>query len=106
MDGRVRIIDESPAGTVLAELELILAQPRLTVRDLIALRVRARCAVDASASADIDSDAEVAKAHTAFERRSFLVLVADRQLDSLDDTVDTNDTDAVTFIRLLPLAGG
>ncbi len=43
----------------------------------------------------------------AFERGRFLVLVDDRQVESLDDEVEViHSQTVVTFLRLVPLVGG
>lgn len=42
----------------------------------------------------------------AFQRRRILLLVDDRQVEDLDQPLELTNQSAVTFLRLLPLAGG
>jgi hypothetical protein len=58
------------------------------------------------ARANADWTQEYARALHAFERRAFLVLVNDQQVDDLDITLELRPETQVTFLRLLPLAGG
>src|SRR3712207_6612642 len=98
--------DETTSGEVLHALELQLAEERLTVRDLIATRVRQEVAEHNAkrmlggfrglvqpaeeerklnrGPKRIDAEQQVAVALRAFERGSVLLLVDDRQVDELD----------------------
>ncbi|WP_324788313.1 hypothetical protein [Streptomyces sp. H51] len=42
----------------------------------------------------------------AFHRRQFVVLVGDRQVEDLDDEVVLSPDEDITFLKLVPLAGG
>jgi hypothetical protein len=42
----------------------------------------------------------------AFERRHFLILVDDRQVESLDDEITIGPGTAVSFVKLVLLVGG
>ncbi|MEU5096815.1 hypothetical protein [Streptomyces sp. NPDC020996] len=42
----------------------------------------------------------------AFHRRRFVVLVGDRQVEDLDDEVVLSPDEDITFLKLVPLAGG
>lgn len=42
----------------------------------------------------------------AFKRNGFLILVDDRQIESLDDPITLTSQSAVTFLKLVPLVGG
>ena len=55
---------------------------------------------------DIDPQAQYEKAIQAFEGNGFVVLVDDRQIDDLDETIELRPDTAVTFVRLVPLVGG
>jgi hypothetical protein len=46
------------------------------------------------------------KAVEAFERNGFVMLINERQVESLDTMVEINDETTVTFLKLVPLAGG
>lgn len=54
----------------------------------------------------IDWEAQFEQALAVFERRGFIVLVDDRQVDSLDTPVTLRSGSEVTFLRLTPLVGG
>ena len=129
----VTIMDQSGAGKVAATVTLDGVDSRITLRDLIRIRVReevARYNVK-SASTDVfqglvmpdgaeptptgfrmskprrvDWEQQADKALEAFGRNGFFVLVADRQVTDPDETLDlTPDTD-IRFIRLVQLVGG
>ncbi|NOT63992.1 MAG: hypothetical protein HOP19_27580 [Acidobacteria bacterium] len=46
------------------------------------------------------------KALEAFQRNGFVMLVNERQVEGLDTMVEINDETTVTFLKLVPLAGG
>ncbi len=54
----------------------------------------------------LDWEHELERALSAFERRAVLLLVDDRQLTDLDEVVDLRPETRITFLRLVPLAGG
>lgn len=54
----------------------------------------------------LDPVAETARAVEAFERRSFIMLVDDRQIDGLDQHVGLMLHSEVIFLYLTPLKGG
>lgn len=54
----------------------------------------------------IDWEAQFEQALAVFDRRGFIVLVDDRQVDSLDTPVTLRSGSEVTFLRLTPLVGG
>ena len=54
----------------------------------------------------IDWEAQYAKALDAFQRNGFLLLVDDRQLTELDESVTLRHDTVVTFLRLVALVGG
>jgi hypothetical protein len=54
----------------------------------------------------IDAERQCQKALEAFERNGFLLLVNDRQVESLDEPIVIGDRADATFIRLVPLVGG
>jgi hypothetical protein len=127
----VRVVDESSPGTRDAGWGLEMLHAHTTARELIRSRVyqevteyNARASghfrglvqpTDAErvlngyrlrAGRRIDWQAQYEKALPAFRRNGFLLLVDDRQLVDLDDTVDLQPGSEVTFLRLLPLVGG
>ena len=54
----------------------------------------------------VDDDQAVDGALEAFEDGLYFVLVDDRQYESLDEQVQVGAESRVTFLRLVPLAGG
>jgi hypothetical protein len=54
----------------------------------------------------VDPQAQFEKAIQAFEGNGFLVLVDDRQVDSLDDEIALHPETSVSFLKLVPLVGG
>ena len=54
----------------------------------------------------IDADKQVAAAVEAFERTRLLVLVDDRQVEDLDEELELRPDSDVSFVKLVPLAGG
>ncbi|MEU3662294.1 hypothetical protein AB0E77_21440 [Streptomyces sp. NPDC032940] len=83
--------DETPTGKRLAERELTGLPGRMTVRELIALR---------------SGQDTPALSERTFLTNGFFILTDDRQLDSLDETVDLTGSPTLTFIKLVALAGG
>jgi len=55
---------------------------------------------------EVDVDASVGVALESFEDGLYFVLIDGRQYESLDEQVDVADDSRVTFLRLVPLAGG
>lgn len=58
------------------------------------------------APTDSDVTAEVARAHRAFARGTFVVFVGGRQVVDLDEEVAPRLGEPVVFLRLVALAGG
>jgi hypothetical protein len=54
----------------------------------------------------LDPDRQVETALAAFETNGFVILVADRQVDSLDEPIELAPDLSVTFLKLVPLVGG
>jgi len=94
--------DETTAGEQLATLELQLAAEVTTVREVIRARVHQE--VRDRARADAGKQTDVALA--AFERGHVLVVVDDRQVETLDEQVTLRPGSVVTFLKLVPLVGG
>ncbi len=49
---------------------------------------------------------QLAQAVQAFERRGFLLIVGDRQVENLDEELTVAAETEVTFLKLVPLVGG
>ena len=56
--------------------------------------------------AEMPVDKLVAFAESGFTARRFILLVGDRQVESLDDEVDVQGTAEALFLLLTPLRGG
>jgi hypothetical protein len=54
----------------------------------------------------LDSQQQFAKAIAAFKGNGFLVLLDERQIMDLDETLHLTGQSKLTFLRLVPLAGG
>ena len=72
-----------PASSELAQNGYVLPRPRALA-----------CACQSSAAV------------AAFERNGFFVFAGDRQVDDLDEELTLDETDVVSFVKLVPLAGG
>lgn len=75
-----------------------LVQPTMTERDLNAKSHRT--------PRQIDWKEQFAIASEAFERNGFLILVDDRQVDSLEQEIELRAGTTVSFVKLVPLVGG
>ncbi|MFD6683110.1 hypothetical protein [Micromonospora parva] len=60
----------------------------------------------AESGADVDAEARTQVALDAFRRNGFVVLVDDRQVTALDETVRLHAGSRITFLKLVPLVGG
>ena len=54
----------------------------------------------------VDPQAQFEKAIQAFEGNAFIVLVDDRQVETLDDEIALRPETSVSFLKLIPLVGG
>jgi hypothetical protein len=123
--------DETATGKPLHSFDVPDVPDSITVRELVRLRVREEVArFNAAPSSSFhglvrpdDSDADGSGfrlraprrldwetqadvACRSFERNGFFVLVADRQVESLDEVVDLTAASDVAFVKLVPLVGG
>jgi hypothetical protein len=133
---RLELVDETVSGEVLHALAVVLDTAAPTARSIIELRVRdeveahnralasqvpppERVSLGADAFAlngarrppqrqrrPADAEVEVARAFEAFERNGFVMLVGDRQIESLDEPLPAAEALRVAFVRLVPLVGG
>ena len=123
--------DETATGKSLSSFDVHDVPDSITVRELVRLRVREEVArYNAAPSthfgglvrpedADVegtgyrlrsarrlDWETQADVACRSFERNGFFVLVADRQVENLDDVVDLTAASDVAFVKLVPLVGG
>jgi len=54
----------------------------------------------------LDWEKQFDKAIAAFKGNGFLVLLDDRQIDDLDETLHLTEQSKLTFLKLVPLMGG
>jgi hypothetical protein len=131
MPATLTIRDETAGGQPLHEWALEVLTERMSVRELIRSRVyqevqdynrsqpdRFRGLIQPSEAEQtlnsskpskkrhIDWKAQFAKATEAFERNQILILLNDKQLESLDEEIEIKPGTAVTFLKLTMLVGG
>ncbi|GAA3923235.1 hypothetical protein GCM10023085_00560 [Actinomadura viridis] len=123
--------DETATGRSLASFQVAGLPGRMTVRELIRLRVREEVArhnarpvrrfhglvrpEDAETELNgyllreprrLDWERQADVAERAFLGNGFLMLAGDRQVEDLDEEVDLAGDPELVFIKLIPLAGG
>jgi hypothetical protein len=134
MPSTLTVRDETPAGGVTNELSLEFLTETITVRELIRSRVyqevqdynvkqhmagpyRGLVKPEGYETAlngpragarlrPIDWKAQYERAVEAFDKGQVLVLIDDRQAESLDETFTIRPGTSVTFLRLALLVGG
>jgi hypothetical protein len=131
MAGTLTIRDETLSGESLREWALEVMTERMTVRELIRSRVyqevqdynvrqgqvfqglvqpeEAEKALNGwklKKPRALDWKRQFDRAVEAFEKNQILILVNDRQAESLDEEIVIEPQTRVTFLRLTPLAGG
>ena len=131
MPATLTIHDESATGETLLELTLTVSTERITVRDLIRQRVwheveeynrrkpdtfhglvqptdseRTLNGYKLKQPRAIDATTQLAKAIDAFQGNRIIMLVDDRQVESLDEEITLQPNTRVSFLRLTPLVGG
>jgi hypothetical protein len=131
MAATLTVCDETTGGTVQRRFELEFPTERITVRELIRERVyqevqdynlkrpevfqglvqpsEAEVALNGykvKRGREIDWKAQFEKACEAFEASRVLVLVGDRQAETLEEEIEITRGVEVTFLRLVPLVGG
>ncbi len=123
--------DETLTGRELARVLLSTLSDRISVRELIRLRVRDEVArhnaapgerftglvrpLDAEADLNgyrlrttrrLDWEVQAEAALRAFRGNGFILLVGDRQVDDLDEEIDLTGGPEIAFVKLVPLVGG
>ncbi|WP_339154084.1 hypothetical protein [Actinomadura luteofluorescens] len=127
----VNFRDETAAGAPVAGFQVAGLPDRMTVRELIRLRVREEVARhnarpsdrfhglvrpdDAEAELNgyrlreprrLDWERQAHIAERAFLGNGFFVLAADRQVEDLDEEIDLSGDPDLVFVKLVPLVGG
>ncbi len=125
------VTDRTSSGGVRGELTLVGIADRITARDLIRTRVREEVArhnaepapvfhglvqpTDSEATLNgydlrsrrlLDWEEQADAAERAFSRNGFILLVDDRQVESLDEVLELTADSDVAFLRLVPIVGG
>lgn len=54
----------------------------------------------------VDWEEQFRLAQDGFQRNGFFILVDDRQVETLDDTITISPATQVSFVKLVPLVGG
>ncbi len=130
-DNLLRIRDVSAMGQMMHEFFLPMPEAEISVRQLIEVRVRAEVHdymqgrkhsgydlfdVDevekilnrhgVGQPPQLNVEKQVSRALSGFKANRFFVIVNDRQVTSLDQTVAISDASEVSFMQLVPLVGG
>lgn len=129
---KLTIKDETAIGGLLQEWELPVENEWVSVRDLIAQRVKAevenfnqnqdskrQLLVQPTVKEQalnlftrkkrtpwIDTEKQIYLAWAAFTQNGFFVLINNFQVESLDREILVNDETVISFIKLTPLVGG
>ena len=131
MAATLTVHDETATGRRMRSFTLSVPAARLTVRELIQHRIEQEVEAYNRASPavfqglvqptdtewvlngyrmktprQLDPAAQVAFALQAFQGNGMVVMVDDRQVESLDEIVAVAPTTQVRFLKLVPLVGG
>lgn len=123
--------DETFAGKILNEISVAISAERLTVRELIAVRIHAEVKTynqklqefftglvqpnDTEVTLNgyrmkkralIDPEKQVYIALESFQQNGFFILIDNKQAESLDEEVLLGPQTSLSFIKLTPLVGG
>jgi len=128
----VTLVDETASGDVVNKTTLKLVSERITLRELITQRIRVEVdkfnhqksqeifsglvqPSDTEKTLNgykmrkprlIEFDKQLQLALDAFESNGFFVLLDDRQVEDLNETITLTEYSKVSFIKLVPLVGG
>lgn len=123
--------DESLTGDILNEILIQIEKERITVADLIEVRVRQEVESYNQKSSEyfqglvqpseaeqtlngfkvkekrkIDAEKQTYIALNAFQQNAFFVLIDNSQAESLEQEILVSDKTDVSFVKLTPLVGG
>jgi hypothetical protein len=104
----VSFVDETTSGIRGPAWHVEIFEESLSLREVIRRRVFQQVA-ERNATAGqpfADPEEQTARALESFSRNGFVVLVDDRQVDSLDRMIHLKMGTQITFLKLVPLAGG
>ncbi|MEZ6058513.1 MAG: hypothetical protein R3C01_17570 [Planctomycetaceae bacterium] len=131
MSTSLLVRDETTSGQTVHESVIEFLTERVTVRELIRSRVyqevqdynrgadatfrglvqpeggiARKASTDVVGNRAIDWEVQYQRAVEAFESNQVLVLLDDRQLETLEDEIVIRPGSAVSFLKLTPLVGG
>lgn len=108
MPTTLTIYDETVgAGPAEPALTLEILTSEITAGELLRRRVEEEARQRAAEGrSPVDADVQIERATLAFQAQQLLLLVDDRQVESLDEELRIGVDTKVTFLRLLPLVGG
>lgn len=131
MPTALTVHDETTSGELRQAITLHLPEPTITVRELIRSRVfeevkayngrmtglfqglvqpegseRDADGFRIQGTRRLDWHEQAETALKAFERNGFVLLVDDRQMESLDEEIRVRPDTRITFLKLVPLVGG
>ena len=127
----VTIRDETLSGNVQHSFDLSLATEQLSVRELIRERVcdevdrfnakparmfrglvrpnsteTQRNGLNQKPSKRVDKEAQIEQALASFALNGMIILIDNRQVESLDEVLNLREDSVITFLKLMPLVGG
>jgi len=129
---KVIISDETSSGNVINSINLNIEEDKITLRELITMRVTREVESYLADPNDynqnlvlitieekilnekeertdyeyVDVKKQIYLALEGFAQNAFFVIVEDTQIEALDETITIGDSTHVSFIKLIPLAGG
>ena len=131
MGAALKLIDKTPGKTQSTAWVLQVTEPILTAREILRRRVfeevsrfnasrkeifeglvqptdaeRALNGYKLRVPRKLDWHEQFEQAVKAFDKRTFLLLVGDRQVEKLDEELMLSPETEVTFLKLVPLVGG
>jgi len=131
MSASLKLIDKTPGTAQSTAWVLQVAESILTAREILRRRVYEEAARFNASRSEVfqgfvqPTDTERAlngfklrkprtldwheqfdRAVQAFEKRGFLLLIGDRQVESLDEELMLSPETEITFLKLIPLVGG
>jgi hypothetical protein len=117
----VTMTEETAAGQEVGKLTLELLSARISVREMLRSRVYQQLQDSTRELArrqgqtyipppkalfDAEWKKQTEKAWAAFDSGTVVLLVDNRQMDTLEDTISIGADTAITFVKLRPLVGG
>ncbi len=120
------IKDETAAGKILNEIALKFEKESITVKELIAARIKEEVIkyennamelrlvvpsnieqrLNQKSKPIIDIEKQIYVALDAFNKNGFFILVGDEQVEELDQEFLVSESTDVSFVKLTPLVGG